>query len=427
MQLPSISVIIPTHNRQALLLKTLMALSRQFNDTARCEVIVVADSCKDSTVEVVSDYAQTTPYRLQILNHTARSAAATRNLGASVATGKVLLFLDDDVQPQPGLIATHLAAQAPGRVTLGYSKPVIPTQPSWWQQNARRWWEDRFREMRQPGYRFTYRDMFSGNMALPAELFHSVAGFDTAITGRLEDYELGLRLLKAGAHFKFLPDAVGLHEEYTDLFVWLARVFHEGAADVYMGQRHPELRNTIFKDFADEATSDWKNVRQILRRMAFKDRGRRTWRGRGLAALARVSEKFLHSRGAWWHTMGAAREYNYWRGVASEVGNYQAMLDWLQEAPPIPTAAKNAPRIDVDHLPTDEQLQVILDQTCHTGLKLLYDGLEFMAIAPQPGYEPLRPEHIRYALYNLAQQTFVPALALHLVKTMETSNDCKNS
>lgn len=427
MQSLPISVIIPTRNRQASLLKTLMALTWQYEDDTKFEVIVVADSCEDNTVEAVTAYARRTPYHLQILSHTARSAAATRNLGTSAAIGSVLLFLDDDVVPQPGLVAAHLAAQAPARVTLGYSKPVIPAQLSWWQQNARRWWEDRFREMRAPGYRFTYRDMFSGNMALSARLFHSVAGFDTAITGRLEDYELGLRLLKAGVHFKFLPNAVGLHEEYTDLPVWLTRVFHEGAADVYMGQRHPELRNIIFKDFVDEAKSDQKNVRQVLRRMAFRDREKRTWRGKSLAALAHASEYCLHSRGAWWHTMGAAREYNYWRGVASAVGDYQAMLDWLQEAPPVPKATKKAPYIDVDHLPADEQLQVILDQSSHTGLKLLFDGLEFMTIAPQPGCEALRPDHIRYALSNLAQQTFVPALALHLVKTMEASNDCENS
>jgi len=57
--------------------------------------------------------------------------------------------------------------------------------------------------MARPGHRFSYHDFFSGNVSLPAAIFRRVGGFDEVIKVRLEDYELGIRLLKAGARFIF--------------------------------------------------------------------------------------------------------------------------------------------------------------------------------------------------------------------------------
>src|SRR5689334_19798024 len=132
-QSPSVSIVIPTHNRCAQLLKTLDALAAQTWPLGDLDVIVVADACEDDTIKRVFAYAALAPYRLRVLAHTARSAAKTRNYGAAHAMGKLLLFLDDDVLPQPGLVEGHMRAQHEGRVVLGYSKPMVPPQPSWFQ------------------------------------------------------------------------------------------------------------------------------------------------------------------------------------------------------------------------------------------------------------------------------------------------------
>jgi len=196
---PILSIIVPTHNRSALLAKSLAALDSQSWPSDQIEVVVVADACYDETPELVRAYAQRSRFPLRLLAHHARSAAATRNLGAANAQGQVLLFLDDDVVAQPGLIQAHMEAQQPNSVVLGYSKPMVPALPSWWQYDARRWWEDTYREIARQGHRFQYRDFFSGNVSMSADLFRKVSGFDAEMSGRLEDYELGLRLLKAGA------------------------------------------------------------------------------------------------------------------------------------------------------------------------------------------------------------------------------------
>ncbi len=213
--------------------------------------MVAADSCQDDTEEVVKTFANHAPFNVQYVSHGAKSAAATRNLGASVAQGEILLFIDDDILPHADLVKAHMDARQPDDVVIGYSKPVLPENPSWWQLNARLWWEDAFRQMRQPEHRFSYRDLFSGNVSIPAPAFQQVGGFNAALGGRHEDYELGVRLLKAGAKFCHVAEALGYHHDTTDLTAWVQRLRQEGVADVQICQHHPELRNIIFADFTD--------------------------------------------------------------------------------------------------------------------------------------------------------------------------------
>jgi len=409
----TVSIVVPTHNRSAQLAKSLAALAQQSWPANEFEVLVIADACQDDTAEMVTAFAALAPYRLHLLSHNAKSAAATRNLGADNAQGEVLLFLDDDVVPQPGWLQAHLAAHHSNEVVLGYSKPVLPAQPSWWQYDARRWWEDTFREMGRLGHRFTYRDLFSGNVSLPTSLFRQIGGFDLTFSGRLEDYELGLRLLKAGAKFHFAPEALGYHYDTTDLVQWLRRIRHEGVAHVQMGESHPELCVSLFPEV--EACERWRRVLRGLA-WAYPKRGDRLeWL---LLRLAALSER-LRLRYRWDQVVRVLREYNYWRGVAATIGGRQKLAAWLQEVPLPAPIASDAPIIDMAALPPPSTLQSLLEQGNRSGLRLTLDGMEVLTLSPEPGAEPLREEHLHSALRALTEQKFIPALALRLVQAAQ--------
>jgi glycosyltransferase involved in cell wall biosynthesis len=411
-QSPLVSIVIPTHNRCAQLLQTLAALEAQTWPLADIDVVVVADACEDDTVERALAYAARAPYRLQVLAHSARSAAKTRNYGAARALGVTLLFLDDDVLPQPGLVEAHALARFDGRVVLGYSKPMVPRQPSWFQLDARRWWEDRFGEIAQADHRFTYRDFFSGNVSLPARLFRSVGGFDENFNGRLEDYELGLRLLDAGARFCFEPAAVGYHYDFTDLDTWLRRIRQEGVADVQIGQRHPKLRPTLLGNSED--VRGWWGP--LLRDLAFAHPLRGAKLERYLLNIAGWLEQ-AHMRRTWRRVVRGLRKYNYWRGVGATIGGKRQLAAWLQEAPALPAVATNAPAIDLAHLPPAEELRLLLGRATAQGVRVHIAGFEALVLRPELGAEPLRLEHLHGAVRALARKQFVPALALHLTHT----------
>jgi glycosyltransferase involved in cell wall biosynthesis len=82
-----VSIIIPTHQRAALLPRTLDALACQDFPSDQFEVIVAADACTDNTVQVVQDYSSRSSYRIRVVVHQRRSASATGNFGAEYAEG----------------------------------------------------------------------------------------------------------------------------------------------------------------------------------------------------------------------------------------------------------------------------------------------------------------------------------------------------
>jgi glycosyltransferase involved in cell wall biosynthesis len=88
-----ISIIIPAHNEEAYLRQTLEALHHQNYDWF--EIIVVANGCTDKTAEV----ARGNCHRLIVLSQ--KSLGVARNLGARMARGDLLLFLDADTTVEP--------------------------------------------------------------------------------------------------------------------------------------------------------------------------------------------------------------------------------------------------------------------------------------------------------------------------------------
>lgn len=88
-----VSVVIPAHNEERYLRKTLEALQRQ--NYGWFEVIVVANGCTDRTKEVARGRCQ----RLIVLSQ--KGLGVARNLGARMAQGEILLFLDADTVLEP--------------------------------------------------------------------------------------------------------------------------------------------------------------------------------------------------------------------------------------------------------------------------------------------------------------------------------------
>jgi glycosyltransferase involved in cell wall biosynthesis len=93
-----ISVIIPAHNEEKYLGGTLWALEKQ--DYGWFEVVVVANGCIDGT----ADAARGRCHRLIVLSQ--KSLGVARNLGARLAKGEILVFLDADTLLDPSALGT---------------------------------------------------------------------------------------------------------------------------------------------------------------------------------------------------------------------------------------------------------------------------------------------------------------------------------
>jgi glycosyltransferase involved in cell wall biosynthesis len=103
---PLISVIVPTHNRSALLALTLKTVLWQRG--VELEVIVVDDGSTDDTDRMVQALGDP---RIRLIRHDLPQGVSTaRNHGISEARGKWVAFLDDDDLWAPHKLSSQLAA-----------------------------------------------------------------------------------------------------------------------------------------------------------------------------------------------------------------------------------------------------------------------------------------------------------------------------
>src|SRR3954447_19416300 len=107
-----ISFVVPAHNEQACLARTLQAIHDAARETGRpYEVIVVDDVSTDATADV----ARNAGAAVVPVDH--RQIAATRNAGGRAAQGERLFFVDADTVINPLVVATavrHLDRGAVG-------------------------------------------------------------------------------------------------------------------------------------------------------------------------------------------------------------------------------------------------------------------------------------------------------------------------
>ena len=106
MEPPRVSVIVPTYQRAGALAKTLTALASLDYPREALEIFVVDDGSTDSTAVTVSEFAGA-----KYVYQPNGGVAVARNHGARLATGEVLLFVDDDIVVAPDNLTRHLAAR----------------------------------------------------------------------------------------------------------------------------------------------------------------------------------------------------------------------------------------------------------------------------------------------------------------------------
>ncbi len=119
--LPRVSVIIPAHNEEQTIGRSLAALWRQ--DYPDVEVVVVDDGSRDGTAEAVKRFGHATLIR----HPTPRGLSDSYNTGIEAATGDILATLHADCVPEhPQWIrrcVPHFAVHDVGIVTTPFVAP----------------------------------------------------------------------------------------------------------------------------------------------------------------------------------------------------------------------------------------------------------------------------------------------------------------
>jgi serine acetyltransferase/GT2 family glycosyltransferase len=237
----SISVVIATYNRQDLLRRLLSQLDEQTLDPHEYEAIAIDDGSKEDTRAALADLK--TRYAHRIERQDNAGPAAARERGVALARGRIIVFLDDDMQVGPAFLEKHLARHTEeDTVVLGRLRPDanIDEMPLFERFYARVMAKQN-EELASGTRPVRGHNIYTGNMSLPRALFLKAGGFDPTFRA-LEDEELGVRLEKIGAKFAFANDAESVHgSDWTSMTKWMERAYRDGVYQTKLAKKHADM------------------------------------------------------------------------------------------------------------------------------------------------------------------------------------------
>jgi GT2 family glycosyltransferase len=198
-----IAVAIPTYNRGAILAET---VRRLLELPRRADAILVVDQTPEHPADVAARLRRWDEEgKVRWLRLDRPSIPHAMNEALRVAAAELVLFLDDDVEPAPGLIAAHLDAHANPRVWAVVGQILQPgEEPA---HVARPADDLEFRFNHDAPAEIT--NVMAGNLSVKRERSLSIRGFDENFIGAAYRFEtdFALRLVAAGGVIAFEPRA----------------------------------------------------------------------------------------------------------------------------------------------------------------------------------------------------------------------------
>jgi len=238
---PQVSIVIPVMNRAEELRRCLASLTRLAYPRERVQIIVVDDGSSDDSPRVGRDFgALVVPS-----GGRGRGPAAARNVGAAIAGGEILAFIDSDCSAsQEWLNELIPAFSDPAMAAVGGQVDGMCTASA----------VDRYEAVmsslsigsrERSGNRGN--DTFylpSCNLLVRRTVFTAVGGFnDTMHVG--EDVDLTWRLRDHGWTIAYLPAGNILHEHRSSLRSFMSRRFDYGTSEGMLQLLHPRRRKQM--------------------------------------------------------------------------------------------------------------------------------------------------------------------------------------
>lgn len=307
---PEVSVIVPTYHRRESVRRLLQALAAQEPATPAYEAIVSIDGAEDGTHELVTRMRLPFPARAVFQPHRGRARAC--NAGARASRGDILVFLDDDMEPVPTFVRAHRAAHPAGsrRGVVG-AAPIELAGASGAARFIGLGFRARLEKIARPGYALEFKDVYTGNFSIPRQLFVDVGGFDEDFTlyGH-EDYELALRLQRAGVELVYSPEALARQHYEKDFRRLAADTIARGRTAVLFAAKHPDIAHRLkLGTLEGQDSPRWRRLRSALLAVT----NIVPWLAPGIAVSADWLARVDRARAGWYHTL--ALDYCYWHGV----------------------------------------------------------------------------------------------------------------
>jgi glycosyltransferase involved in cell wall biosynthesis len=265
-----ISVIIPTHNRSALLSTSLTAI---LADHATEEVIVVLDGCTDDTDEVVERMRSRDARIKSIVLWPNVGPVEARLVGVQAANNSIVLCVDDDVILENGCVSGHARhhAEQDADVIVGYMPVAFADRKrSATQQRYASMYESLTREWtRNPDS--ILLSLWGGNVSCSRDAYIKASSLCDKTLRFHEDQELGFVLKEMGSSALFDRNLRAAHLYERGIDAVLRDSSRSGASYAYFAAKYADL-------FPEAKSAFQAELRNPLRRLLI-----------GAAATPRVS------------------------------------------------------------------------------------------------------------------------------------------
>jgi glycosyltransferase involved in cell wall biosynthesis len=204
----TVSVILPTFNRQRFLLEAIGSVRSQ--TFPNWELIVVDDGSTDDTDRLLAGYAG----RIRHVGQPRQGVSVARNRGIDLAAGDLISFLDADDLMLPGKLQDQVACfeqsrGRPGIVNSGWrtmgatGKPIKDYEP--WKEapklDLRTW--------------LLWKPLIPGALMIERNWLNRVGGFNPHYS-QSEDVDLILRLSLAGCRAAWLRQPTVAYRQHPD-------------------------------------------------------------------------------------------------------------------------------------------------------------------------------------------------------------------
>ncbi len=268
---PLVSVVVPTFNRVAGLRRVLTAFERQQPHDLPFELVVVDDGSEDETAQVLASF-RSRRFPLRFARQSNGGPARARNRALKVASGELVLFGGDDIEPHPELVAEHVREHHrrgdPRIAVLGLTR---------WPQDEEL--TSTMRHIDGPGAQqfsyagftdgaeYDFRHFYTSNVSLRRELLNSEpAGFSTDFSAAaFEDAELAYRLSRRGMRIVYRAAALAWHHHRYDARSFFQRQVRCGEMADVLFRAHPQLAKWI-----DLRTLMWHRLEVLTADRAYR-------------------------------------------------------------------------------------------------------------------------------------------------------------
>ena len=240
-----ISVIIPVHNGESTIEKCLDSIIDQ--SISEFEVVVVDNASNDATRDLIGVYSIKDP-RIKYVFEGRKGRGHARARGIECSNGSIMAWTDSDC-----VVPHNWLEQLTGPILRGEEMVVQGNEDSigsgYWstqtQLAGQRYMDD---QVKQPPY---IDHVDTKNLAIRRDLLLEIGGFDSRLKSS-EDFELKIRLKKAGKRIFYMRDLYVKHhhrERFRELFrrrfeqgYWVAVIFYMHR-DFFDSEKEPD--NTI--------------------------------------------------------------------------------------------------------------------------------------------------------------------------------------